>query len=101
MAKSSAGKSLLVTSLELLAGKRASAELVRTGDERLRVEGWFSVDRGSNLDAVLDDIGADDRFFEMGAPRVTTSLKLGERRDKGSSMKAKVASVREKMGAGG
>lgn len=54
-----AGKSLLVTSLELLAGRRASAELVRTGDERLRVEGWFSVDRGSDLDEVLDEIGAD------------------------------------------
>ena len=54
-----AGKSLLVTSLELLAGRRASAELVRTGDERLKVEGWFSVDRGPNLDDVLGDIGAD------------------------------------------
>ena len=42
-----AGKSLLVTSLELLAGRRASSELVRTGDDRLKVEGWFSVDPGS------------------------------------------------------
>jgi len=54
-----AGKSLLVTSLELLAGRRASSELVRTGDERLKVEGWFSVDRGSGLESILDELGAD------------------------------------------
>jgi len=53
-----AGKSLLVTSLELLAGRRASAELVRTGDDRLRVEGWFQVDRGSVVEEILDEIGA-------------------------------------------
>ena len=55
-----AGKSLLVTSLELLAGRRASAELVRTGDDRLRVEGWFSIDRGSGVEDILDEIGAAD-----------------------------------------
>ena len=55
-----AGKSLLVTSLELLAGRRASAELVRTGDDRLRVEGWFGFDRGSGVEEILDEIGAAD-----------------------------------------
>jgi len=55
-----AGKSLLVTSLELLAGRRASSELVRTGDDRLRVEGGFVVEEGSELEAVLGDIGAAD-----------------------------------------
>lgn len=55
-----AGKSLLVTSLELLAGRRASAELVRTGDDRLRVEGWFILDCGSLIDGILDEIGAAD-----------------------------------------
>jgi DNA repair protein RecN (Recombination protein N) len=54
-----AGKSLLVTSLELLAGRRASSELVRTGDERLRVEGSFVVDAGSGLAMVLEEIGAE------------------------------------------
>ena len=54
-----AGKSLLVTSLELLAGRRASSELVRTGDDRLTVEGWFSFSRGSGLEATLDEIGVD------------------------------------------
>jgi len=55
-----AGKSLLVTSLELLAGRRASAELVRTGDDRLRVEGWFGLDGGSGVKEILDEIGAAD-----------------------------------------
>ncbi len=54
-----AGKSLLVTSLELLAGRRATSELVRTGDDRLRVEGWFRLDDGSTLDEILDEIGID------------------------------------------
>jgi DNA repair protein RecN (Recombination protein N) len=52
-----AGKSLLVTSLELLAGRRALSELIRTGDDRLRVEGWFRVAGGGDLDRVLDEIG--------------------------------------------
>ncbi len=55
-----AGKSLLVTSLELLAGRRASSELVRTGDERLKVEGWFQVGSGSGLEEILDDVGVAD-----------------------------------------
>jgi DNA repair protein RecN (Recombination protein N) len=54
-----AGKSLLVTSLELLAGRRANAELVRTGDDRLRVEGWFQIDGGPGLGEVLDEIGVE------------------------------------------
>lgn len=55
-----AGKSLLVTSLELLAGRRASAELVRTGDERLRVVGRFAVDADAELEEILDEVGAGD-----------------------------------------
>lgn len=55
-----AGKSLLVTSLELLAGRRASSELVRTGDDRLRIEGWFAVEEGSMLGEILDELGAED-----------------------------------------
>jgi len=55
-----AGKSLLVTSLELVAGRRATAELVRTGDDRLRVEGWFEIDDGSGLGEILDEIGVEN-----------------------------------------
>lgn len=52
-----AGKSLLVTSLELLAGRRGNTELVRTGNDRLRVEGWFQIGGGPGLGEVLDEIG--------------------------------------------
>ena len=55
-----AGKSLLVTSLELLAGRRASSELVRTGDEKLRVEGWFSAEPDSPLVEILAELGAEN-----------------------------------------
>ncbi|MEE4270839.1 MAG: DNA repair protein RecN [Thermoanaerobaculales bacterium] len=55
-----AGKSLLVSSLELLAGRRASAELVRTGDERFRVEARFGVDSDSELRDILESVGAGD-----------------------------------------
>ena len=37
-----AGKSLLVESLKLLAGQRAQSDMVRTGDDRLQVEGVFT-----------------------------------------------------------
>lgn len=57
-----AGKSLLVTSLELLAGRRATSELVRTGDDRLLVEGRFSPPDDDGLEELLDELGivADD-----------------------------------------
>ncbi len=37
-----AGKSLLVESLKLLGGQRAQSDMVRTGDDRLQVEGVFA-----------------------------------------------------------
>ena len=38
-----------------------------------------------------------ERFFELGVPRVSTSVKISERRDKPYTMEGKVASVREAM----
>jgi DNA repair protein RecN (Recombination protein N) len=52
-----AGKSLLVESLKLLGGQRAQSDMVRTGDDRLQVEGIFTVDPGSPLPALLDEFG--------------------------------------------
>jgi DNA repair protein RecN (Recombination protein N) len=52
-----AGKSLLVESLKLLGGQRAQSDLVRTGDERLSVEGIFGIDPESPMEAILDDLG--------------------------------------------
>ncbi len=57
-----AGKSLLVESLKLLAGQRAQAEMVRTGDPVLRVEGWFGAPPGREAARLLEElgVGADD-----------------------------------------
>jgi len=55
-----AGKSLLVESLKLLAGQRAQAEMVRTGDPLLRVEGWFERPPAPEVTTLLEELGADD-----------------------------------------
>lgn len=52
-----AGKSLLVESLELIGGGRASADLVRSGDEKLVVEAWFAPAPSDGLDAEFDSLG--------------------------------------------
>ena len=52
-----AGKSLLVESLKLLGGQRAQSDMVRTGDDRLQVEGIFTVEADSPLPAILDELG--------------------------------------------
>ena len=52
-----AGKSLLVESLNLISGRRAQSDLVRTGDERLLVEGWFRPGENHGLSAALDELG--------------------------------------------
>lgn len=52
-----AGKSLLVESLKLLGGQRAQSDMVRTGDDRLQVEGVFTTVPESPLGAILDELG--------------------------------------------
>jgi DNA repair protein RecN (Recombination protein N) len=52
-----AGKSLLVESLKLLGGQRAQSDMVRTGDDRLSVEGVFAAEPGSPVEAIFDDLG--------------------------------------------
>ncbi len=54
-----AGKSLLVESLNLLAGSRASVDLVRSGDDRLSVQGWFSMPESAGIVDVLRDLGVE------------------------------------------
>ncbi len=53
------GKSIVVDSLGLLLGARASAEMVRTGQTRARVSGIFSVDASPELAALLTEAGID------------------------------------------
>lgn len=55
-----AGKSLLVESLKLLSGQRAQSDLVRTGDDRLLVEGVFALVDGAPVNRVLDELGLAD-----------------------------------------
>ena len=52
-----AGKSLLVGSLELLAGGRAAADRVRTGARALRVEASFRLEDGHPALDTLDTLG--------------------------------------------
>jgi DNA repair protein RecN (Recombination protein N) len=52
-----AGKSLLVESLKLLGGQRAQSDMVRTGDDRLSIEGVFTAEPESPLVAILNDLG--------------------------------------------
>lgn len=51
------GKSIIVDSLGLLFGGRASAELVRSGTERARISGIFAVAGSPALRAVLEESG--------------------------------------------
>jgi len=52
-----AGKSLLVQSLQLLAGERADAEAVRGGRDKLLVEGRFDEPAAPAARALLDELG--------------------------------------------
>lgn len=60
---------------------------------------------GTNIEGEWDEVMAvihhcHDRLFEMGAPRVSTGLKISERRDKPYAMKGKVESVKRILAGG-
>ncbi len=59
-----AGKSIVVDSLSLLAGARASADLVRTGAEALTVSGVFEPE-GRGWRGVLEEAGLDAEGAEV------------------------------------
>lgn len=57
---------------------------------------------GTNVEGEFDEVMAlvracHERFFEMGVPRVSTSIRISERRDKPYTMAGKISSVREAM----
>jgi DNA repair protein RecN (Recombination protein N) len=52
-----AGKSIIVGALSLLLGERASAEVVRAGEDRASVEGVFDVSGRDDLARLLDERG--------------------------------------------
>jgi DNA repair protein RecN (Recombination protein N) len=53
------GKSILVDALGLLLGERASLEMIRSHCESALVEGFWTIDRGSRIDELLQGAGID------------------------------------------
>ena len=54
-----AGKSIIVGALSLLLGERASADVVRAGEDRASVEGVFDVGARDDVARILDERGID------------------------------------------
>src|SRR6185437_1317314 len=54
------GKSIVVGSLGLLLGSRASADMIRSGETRARVSAIFSVESRPEITAMLLEAGIDD-----------------------------------------
>jgi uncharacterized protein (TIGR00106 family) len=60
---------------------------------------------GTNIEGEWDEVFAaikrcHEAVHEMGAPRITATIKLGTRTDRSQSMDDKVRSVEEKLGGG-
>lgn len=53
------GKSIVVDSLALLLGARASSEMIRSGEARARIAGIFSVDSTPEVAALLSEAGIE------------------------------------------
>jgi DNA repair protein RecN (Recombination protein N) len=53
------GKSIVVDSLSLLLGARASADMIRTGESKARVSGIFSLPVTADLNAMLTEAGIE------------------------------------------
>ena len=57
---------------------------------------------GTNIEGEWDDVMAavkacHERVHELGAPRITTTIKLGTRIDKDQTMEDKIISVKQKL----
>ena len=59
------GKSIVVDSLGLLLGARASAEMIRTGETRARIAGIFDVQGSKAVRALLDTAGIETDDGEL------------------------------------
>ena len=73
--------------------------------ERVLTEAGLSIRLhayGTNIEGEWDDVFAAVRrchevIHEMGAPRISTNLRLGTRVDRGQTMQDKIRSVEEKL----
>jgi DNA repair protein RecN (Recombination protein N) len=54
-----AGKSIIIEAVNLLLGSRASADLVRTGEETAELEAFFDIEPDSHAAVILADQGMD------------------------------------------
>src|SRR5436190_9690125 len=70
-----AGKSIVVDALGLLAGSKASAEMVRSGESRAVVEAIFETD----VRAELDRLGLDSEEGEAGDVIIRREISSDER----------------------
>lgn len=52
-----AGKSIIIDAVGLLAGGRGSQEFIRRGEEKLHLQGQFSIPRDPAFDELLDSLG--------------------------------------------
>src|SRR3989475_5350856 len=59
------GKSIVVDALGLLLGARASAEMIRSGEERARIAGIFDVRGNGAARAVLEPAGFEPEDGEL------------------------------------
>jgi DNA repair protein RecN (Recombination protein N) len=59
------GKSLVVDALALLFGGRASGDMVRSGEERARISGRFTVPPSEALVSLLEDAGLETEDGEL------------------------------------
>jgi DNA repair protein RecN (Recombination protein N) len=58
------GKSIVVDSLSLLLGSRASADMIRSGEIRARVSGLFSLEAANDLASLLGEAGIEHDLDE-------------------------------------
>jgi DNA repair protein RecN (Recombination protein N) len=87
------GKSIVVDALGLLLGGRASAEMIRSGEERARVTGIFEVSGDSAVRATLDQAGIEAEGGELLVEREV--LSGGKSRAFVANRPATVALLRE------
>lgn len=69
LGETGAGKSLMIDSLSLLLGMRASSELIRSGENKASVTGYFSIER-PELSAYLSKINVPMHDDEIVVERI-------------------------------
>lgn len=69
LGETGAGKSLMIDSLSLLLGMRASSELIRSGENKASVTGYFSIER-PELSAYLSKINVSMHDDEIVVERI-------------------------------